>query len=93
LTLTEEQRIGTAILGAGPAGLSAAHVLVRAGRPGAVRKRLSRIYYRGRFFNYPLRAEDVFRRLGPWESELDELKRRPGPLLFSGVWVFAPSCR
>jgi protoporphyrinogen oxidase len=33
-----------------------------------VRSRLSRIYYRGRFFNYPLRAEDVFRRLGVVES-------------------------
>src|SRR5918992_1500335 len=32
------------------------------------RPRLSRIYYRDRFFNYPLRAEDVFRRLGIVES-------------------------
>ncbi len=32
------------------------------------RERLSRIYYRGRFFNYPLRAEDVFRGLGVVES-------------------------
>jgi protoporphyrinogen oxidase len=32
------------------------------------RERLSRIYYRGRFFNYPLRAEDVFRGLGITES-------------------------
>ncbi len=109
--------IGIAILGAGPAGLTAAHVLAQAGRAGTVieseaqvggiaktiefegyrfdlgghrfytrlrsvqrlweetleeefllRRRLSRIYYRGRFFNYPLRAEDVFRRLGLIES-------------------------
>jgi protoporphyrinogen oxidase len=32
------------------------------------RERLSRIYYRGRFFNYPLRADDVFRGLGIAES-------------------------
>jgi protoporphyrinogen oxidase len=32
------------------------------------RPRLSRIYYRNRFFNYPLRAEDVVRRLGLVES-------------------------
>jgi len=34
----------------------------------AVRSRLSRIYFRGRFFSYPLRAGDVFRGLGPIES-------------------------
>ena len=28
------------------------------------RPRMSRIYYRGRFFNYPLKAQDVFRGLG-----------------------------
>jgi protoporphyrinogen oxidase len=33
-----------------------------------VRPRLSRIYHRGRFFNYPLRAADVFAGLGIIES-------------------------
>jgi protoporphyrinogen oxidase len=33
-----------------------------------VRSRLSRIYFREQFFNYPLRAEDVFRGLGLVES-------------------------
>ena len=33
-----------------------------------VRPRMSRIYYNGRFFNYPLRAQDVFRGLGVIES-------------------------
>jgi protoporphyrinogen oxidase len=109
--------LGTAVLGAGPAGLTAAWVLARRGQRGTVleadgtvggiaktvefdgyrfdlgghrfytklepvlrlweemlgnelltRPRLSRIYYRGRFFNYPLRAEDVFRGLGVVES-------------------------
>jgi len=32
------------------------------------RSRMSRIYYRGRFFNYPLRAQDVFQGLGIVES-------------------------
>lgn len=35
-----------------------------------VRPRRSRIYYRGRFFNYPLRLGDVIRQLGPLESAL-----------------------
>jgi protoporphyrinogen oxidase len=30
--------------------------------------RLSRIFYRGRFFNYPLEALDAFLKLGPWET-------------------------
>src|SRR5687768_3346966 len=134
---------GTAVLGAGPAGLTAAHVLARNGRRGFVaeaegsvggiaktiefegyrfdlgghrfytklkpverlwretldgdfllRRRLSRIYYRGRFFNYPLRAEDVFRRMGLWESmrcALSYLRsktrlRRPEPRTFE-EWV------
>ena len=34
------------------------------------RPRLSRIYYRGKFFSYPLKAEDVVGRLGLWESAL-----------------------
>jgi protoporphyrinogen oxidase len=105
------------VLGAGPAGLTAAHVLSLRDRRAAVieaegtvggiaktvefkgyrfdlgghrfytklkpiqrlweealgeelllRRRLSRIYFRGHFFNYPLRAEDVFRGLGVVES-------------------------
>lgn len=32
------------------------------------RPRMSRIFYRGKFFNYPLRAEDVFHGLGLLES-------------------------
>jgi protoporphyrinogen oxidase len=108
---------GIAVLGAGPAGLTAAHLIGARGRPGAVfeadsqvggiaktvehdgfrfdlgghrfftkvpwvqelweqtlgdeflvRPRLSRIYYRGDYFAYPLRAEDVVRRLGVVET-------------------------
>jgi protoporphyrinogen oxidase/predicted dehydrogenase len=111
------ESIGTAILGAGPAGLTAAYTLARRGRPGVVfeadgtvggiaktiefngyrfdlgghrfftklqpverlweamlgeeflrRPRLSRIYYDGKYFDYPLGARDVLRRLGLWES-------------------------
>jgi protoporphyrinogen oxidase len=114
-----ERSIGTAILGGGPAGLTAAYVLGRRKQPGAVfeadgrvggiaktvefngfrfdlgghrfftklkavqalwremlgddflkRPRLSRIYYRGRFFAYPIRAKDVVGRLGIVESAL-----------------------
>ncbi len=32
------------------------------------RPRLSRIYYRGKFFSYPLKAFEAFRKLGPVES-------------------------
>ena len=109
--------VGTAILGGGPAGLTAAYVLGRRGRPGAVfeadgtvggiaktiefngfrfdlgghrfftklepvqqlweemlgeefltRPRLSRIYYDGKYFAYPITAKDVVARLGLWES-------------------------
>ena len=109
--------MGTAVLGGGPAGLTSAWMLARAGEPATVfeadgtvggiaktvefdgyrfdlgghrfytklepvqrlwqemlgselltRPRLSRIYYRDRFFNYPLRAQDVFRGLGVVES-------------------------
>jgi protoporphyrinogen oxidase len=111
------ESIGTAILGGGPAGLTAAYILGRRGRPGAVfeadgsvggiaktiefngfrfdlgghrfftklqpiqrlwedmlgveflkRPRLSRIYYKGKFFDYPITAKDVVGRLGLWES-------------------------
>jgi protoporphyrinogen oxidase len=105
-----------AVLGAGPAGLTAAHLLAERGRPVVVfeateaigglaqtavrdgyrfdlgghrfftksaevealwdellgpellvRPRLSRIYWRGRFVEYPLRAGDVLARIGPLE--------------------------
>jgi protoporphyrinogen oxidase len=108
---------GIAVLGGGPAGLTAAYVLAVRGVPGTVyeadgmvggiaktvefngyrfdlgghrfftklapverlwedmlgeefllRPRLSRIYYQGKFISYPLRAEDVFQRLGLVES-------------------------
>ncbi len=111
--------IGTAILGAGPAGLTAAYVLGRRKHPGAVfeadgsvggiaktvefngyrfdlgghrfftklqpiqrlweemlrddfltRPRLSRIYYKGKYFSYPITAKDVVGRLGLFESTL-----------------------
>jgi protoporphyrinogen oxidase len=113
------ETIGTAVLGAGPAGLTAAHVLSQRGLPGEVfeadgtvgglaktvvldgyrfdlgghrfftklkpidrfwaeilgdefitRQRLSRIYYQGKFFAYPLEARDVVGRLGLGESFL-----------------------
>ncbi len=113
----ERADAGAAVLGAGPAGLTAAHVLSLRGYPAAVyeaeatvgglaktvqldgyrfdlgghrfytklapvqqlwenlldgdflvRRRLSRIYYRGRFFAYPLEARDVLAGLGPLES-------------------------
>jgi len=111
--VASSESVGLAVIGAGPAGLTAAHVLSRRGAHGIVyeadgvvggisktverdgyrfdlgghrfftrigpiqrlweetlgdefllRPRLSRIFYRGRFFAYPLRAEDVIRRLG-----------------------------
>ena len=112
-----EESIGTAILGGGPAGLTAAYVLGRRGRPATVfesdgsvggiaktiefngfrfdlgghrfftklgpvkrlweemlsgdfltRPRLSRIYYNGKFFSYPIMAKDVVGRLGLVEA-------------------------
>jgi protoporphyrinogen oxidase len=115
----ERGSIGTAILGAGPAGLTAAYVLARREHPGAVfeadgtvggiaktvefngyrfdlgghrfftkmqpiqrlweemlgddfltRPRLSRIYYKGKYFSYPITAKDVIGRLGLFESTL-----------------------
>jgi protoporphyrinogen oxidase/predicted dehydrogenase len=111
--------IGTAILGGGPAGLTAAYVLGHRGRPGAVyeadgsvggiaktiefegyrfdlgghrfftkisalqrlweemlgddfltRPRLSRIYYNGKYFSYPIAAKDVVGRLGLFEATM-----------------------
>jgi len=113
----DRSSIGTAVLGGGPAGLTAAHVLAQRGERGAVfeadsqvggisktvvvkgyrfdlgghrfftklapvarfweemladelvtRPRLSRIFYNGKFFAYPLTAKDVVGRLGLWES-------------------------
>jgi protoporphyrinogen oxidase/predicted dehydrogenase len=109
--------VGTAVLGAGPAGLTAAYTLAQRGEAGVVleadsqvggisktvqvdgyrfdlgghrfftklapvqklwedvlgeemtmRPRLSRIYYDGKFFEYPITAKDVVGRLGVWES-------------------------
>jgi protoporphyrinogen oxidase/predicted dehydrogenase len=113
----DERNLGTAILGGGPAGLTAAYMIGRRGRPGAVfeadgtvggiaktiefngyrfdlgghrfftklgpvqrlweemldgdfltRPRLSRIYYNGKYFAYPITAKDVVSRLGLFES-------------------------
>jgi protoporphyrinogen oxidase len=118
-TSGENESIGMAILGAGPAGLTAAYVLARRKHPGAVfeadgsvggiaktiefngyrfdlgghrfftkiepiqrlweemlrddfltRPRLSRIYYKGKYFSYPITAKDVVGRLGLFESML-----------------------
>ena len=116
------ESVGTAVLGAGPAGLTAAYVLSLRGIPGVVyeadglvggiaktveyngyrfdlgghrfftkfgqiqklwedvlgdelllRPRLSRIYYEGKYFAYPLQARDVVGRLGLLESALCSL--------------------
>jgi predicted dehydrogenase/protoporphyrinogen oxidase len=113
------ETIGTAVLGGGPAGLTAAYVLAHRGARGAVfeaeggvgglaktiefngfrfdlgghrfftklepikrlweeimgddfltRPRLSRIYFKGDFFAYPLEVRGVVSRLGLWESTL-----------------------
>jgi len=45
--------------------------------------RLSRIYYGGKFFNYPLEAKDSFLKLGPFETVrmvLSYLKARMNPI-------------
>jgi protoporphyrinogen oxidase len=139
-----EESIGTAILGAGPAGLTAAYVLGRRGARGAVfdadgtvggiaktvefngfrfdlgghrfftkigpirrlwqemlgaefltRPRLSRIYYNGKFFSYPIKAGDVVGRLGLVEATLCAMsylwaarRRRPDAETFE-EWVTA----
>jgi protoporphyrinogen oxidase len=116
---SRERSAGIAVLGAGPAGLTAAYTLARLQRPGVVfeadgtvggiaktiefngyrfdlgghrfftklapierlweemlgpdfltRPRLSRIYYDGQYFAYPLEARDVLGRLGLVESLL-----------------------
>src|SRR6266508_3347290 len=120
----DEQRgsIGTAVLGGGPAGLTAAYTLGLRGKSATVfegdglvggiaktveykgyrfdlgghrfftkiaqierlweelmgdeflvRPRLSRIYYKGKYFAYPLQAGDVVSRLGLLESALCSL--------------------
>jgi protoporphyrinogen oxidase len=142
--MTAPTSAGIAVLGAGPAGLTAAHVLGSRGRTGVVfeaddqvggiaktvehhgfrfdlgghrfftklpwvqemwertlgdeflvRPRLSRIYYRGGFFAYPLRAEDVVRRLGIVETcrclgsyAAARVRRREPPETFED-WVTA----
>jgi protoporphyrinogen oxidase len=118
-TEADDGSIGTAILGGGPAGLTAAHVLTLCGAQGSVfeadgtvggiaktvefngyrfdlgghrfftklkpierlwettmgeemlvRPRMSRIYYNGKYFSYPLTSRDVVGRLGLVESAL-----------------------
>jgi protoporphyrinogen oxidase len=113
---TRQEDLPVAVLGAGPAGLTAAYRLVQRGLPVVVfevgeevgglartvvrdgyrfdlgghrfftkseevealwkellgpellvRPRLSRIYWRGRFIEYPLRPADVFAKVGPLE--------------------------
>jgi protoporphyrinogen oxidase len=117
MTSKQGAELGAAVLGGGPAGMSAAWVLAHRGAPATVleadgtlgglsktvefgdyrfdlgghrfytklpqverlwremlgdelltRSRMSRIYFGERFFNYPLRAEDVVRGLGLVES-------------------------
>jgi protoporphyrinogen oxidase len=134
--------LDTAVLGGGPAGLTAAYVLALRGREGAVfeadtqvggiartverdgcrfdlgghrfftklrpieriwesmlgddfltRPRLSRIYYEGKYFNYPLTSRDVVGRLGLRESTLCALsylwalRRRGGEAETFEEWV------
>jgi protoporphyrinogen oxidase len=49
-----------------------------------VRRRLSRIYYRGRFFAYPLEARDVLAGLGPVESARCTLSYARGRIVSTG---------
>jgi len=58
-----------------------------------VRRRLSRIYYRGRFFKYPLEPLEALRKLGPLEavrcllSYLRAQRRRQAPIGSFEDWV------
>ena len=58
------------------------------------RSRMSRIYFGGRYFNYPLQAEDVVKGLGPIESAkcggsflASKLRRRGQPAQSFEDWV------
>ncbi|MDE1468234.1 NAD(P)/FAD-dependent oxidoreductase [Aurantiacibacter sp. D1-12] len=117
---TGETRVDVAIIGAGPAGLTAGYLLTKAGKSVAIiekdatyvggisrtvehdgyrfdigghrffsksqqvvdlwneilpddfiqRPRMSRIYYEGKFYSYPLRAFEALRNLGLWRSAM-----------------------
>jgi len=117
---TQEIAVDVAIIGAGPAGLTAGYLLTKAGKTVAIiekdatyvggisrtvehggyrfdigghrffsksqavvdlwneilpddfiqRPRMSRIYYEGKFYSYPLRAFEALRNLGVWRSSL-----------------------
>ena len=116
----KELNVDVAIIGAGPAGLTAGYLLTKAGKSVAIiekdqtyvggisrtvehegyrfdigghrffsksqqvvdlwneilpddfiqRPRMSRIYYEGKFYSYPLRAFEALRNLGVWRSSL-----------------------
>lgn len=116
----QELNVDVAIIGAGPAGLTAGYLLTKAGKSVAIiekdatyvggisrtvehegyrfdigghrffsksqqvvdlwneilpddfiqRPRMSRIYYEGKFYSYPLRAFEALRNLGLWRSAL-----------------------
>jgi len=140
----QEPPVGTAVLGAGPAGLTAAYVLANRGVPATVfeadgvvggiaktvefkgyrfdlgghrfftklkpvqqlweqmlgpefltRPRLSRIYYGGKYFYYPLEARNVLRQLGLIESFRSAMSffaatvQRSGPVETFEDWVTA----